>query len=297
MLCALVFVVYNNLCLLILLLESFISDYLKGTCMPDDVLVKYFEENLTKGYSKEQIIAFLKQQGYDEQSVQDVAKFVAASKTVPHQGASGERLAFEEQGNFFSRNFMVWRASLTIIKREKSMLFFPLLAALFSLGLIVAMLFPLIISAVLDGVISPEAKLLSNTIVFIIYLGLSFIATFFNVCVVYVASHELLGKKAGFSSALSFAFSRLHLIFLWSLVSATVGMLLYLIEQFAQKLPLVGRVIVIILEKIMGLMWSLISLFVVPSLVIDGVGPFAALKKSVQVLKKTWGESFMVILA
>jgi len=72
------------------------------------------------------------------------------------------------------------------------------------------------------------------------YLGLSFIATFFNVCVVYTTKTRFEGGDATFFDSIKFALSKLHLIFAWSLVSATVGLLLHALDQVAQRAGLVG---------------------------------------------------------
>jgi hypothetical protein len=43
----------------------------------------------------------------------------------------------------------------------------------------------------------------------------------------------------------------------------------------------------------LGMAWSIATIFVVPGLVYYNLGPFAAVKRSVEVLKKTWGESLV----
>jgi hypothetical protein len=47
---------------------------------------------------------------------------------------------------------------------------------------------------------------------------------------------------------------------------------------------------------ILGMAWSIVTIFVVPVLVYEGLGPIEALKKSTQVIKKTWGESLIKVL-
>ncbi|MEM2131504.1 MAG: DUF6159 family protein, partial [Candidatus Woesearchaeota archaeon] len=42
-----------------------------------------------------------------------------------------------------------------------------------------------------------------------------------------------------------------------------------------------------------GTAWSIVSIFVVPAIVFDNVGPFQAIKNSVHAIKKTWGESLI----
>ncbi len=44
---------------------------------------------------------------------------------------------------------------------------------------------------------------------------------------------------------------------------------------------------------LVGVAWSVATYFIVPVLVAERVGPFAALKRSGQVLRKTWGEALV----
>ena len=39
--------------------------------------------------------------------------------------------------------------------------------------------------------------------------------------------------------------------------------------------------------------WSIVTIFVVPVLVYEGLGPVDSIKKSVEVIKRTWGESLI----
>ena len=72
-------------------------------------------------------------------------------------------------------------------------------------------------------------------ILFLTYLGLAFIATFFNVCVVYTTKKRFEGGNATFGESVEFAFSKIHLIFAWSLVAATVGLLLRILDNIADN--------------------------------------------------------------
>ena len=92
---------------------------------------------------------------------------------------------------------------------------------------------------------------------------------------------------------IKFAFSRIYLIFLWSLLAATVGLILRIIEQTAERVKGIGGLIIHYVNSLLGLMWSIITIFVVPSMVYKNLGPIDAIKNSVSVLKKTWGESLI----
>jgi hypothetical protein len=66
-------------------------------------------------------------------------------------------------------------------------------------------------------------------------------------------------------------------------VSATVGLLLKAIENAHEK---VGQII----SAVLGTAWTVMTVFVVPVLVVERVGPFKAIQRSVSLLKKAWGE-------
>ena len=119
------------------------------------------------------------------------------------------------------------------------------------------------------------------------------IVTFFNVCVVYTAKKRFEGGNATFGESINCAVSRINLIFLWSAVSATVGIILRLIDEMAERAGRSGQILLYITRSILGMVWSIVTIFVIPGMVYYNLSPFDAIKKSFAVLKKTWGESLI----
>lgn len=194
--------------------------------------------------------------------------------------------------NVFQRSWEVTKLSFSVINKDKELIMFPLLSGFFSLIFIILMIFPFLFSVLFKGT-AFETGYLFYLSVFVIYFGLAFIATFFNVCVVYTTKIRFEGGNATFMDSIKFAFSKAYLIFLWSLVSASVGLLLRLLEQLAEKFGKTGEMIMNILISLLGMAWSIVTLFVIPSLVYDNLTPGKAIKKSAATLKKTWGESLI----
>ena len=194
--------------------------------------------------------------------------------------------------NAFSRSWEITKLSFNVMKQDKELLLFPILSGFFSLLFLAVILFPSIISGLLKGSI-PEFGAVHIIPFFMAYFVLSFITVFFNVCVVYTTKTRFEGKNATFGESIKFATSKIHLIFMWSLVSASVGMILRLIDNMAQKSAAAGKIIFRIINAILGMMWSIITIFVVPAMVYNGLGPIDSIKKSVEVLKRTWGESLI----
>ncbi|HRU05899.1 MAG TPA: DUF6159 family protein [Candidatus Brocadiia bacterium] len=72
------------------------------------------------------------------------------------------------------------------------------------------------------------------------------------------------------------------------LFTGLVGLLIRTLEE---RIGLLGRWII----KLIGLAWSVASVFVVPIIVLgqEGTSPLRMLKTSAGTLKKTWGESLL----
>jgi hypothetical protein len=69
-------------------------------------------------------------------------------------------------------------------------------------------------------------------------------------------------------------------------VAATVGTIL---KQIENRVPLAGKFVV----SFIGMAWAVVTYMVVPILAAETLGPFAAVKRSASLLRKTWGESLV----
>ena len=118
---------------------------------------------------------------------------------------------------------------------------------------------------------------------FVFYLANYFVIVFFNVALVSAASSRLAGGHATINDGLEAAWQRKGKIFQWALLSATVGILLRMIEERTSGL---GR----LFGGLMGMAWTLASYFVVPVLAAEDVGPAEALQRSADLFRETWGE-------
>ncbi len=196
-------------------------------------------------------------------------------------------------GGIFSRSWNITKLTFNVIKKDKELLLFPLLGSIFSILFLIAMIVPTMLPSIMSGE-SPESYGTFNyVILFALYLGLSFIATFFNVCVVYTTKKRFEGGNATFGESINFASSKIQLIFLWSVLAATVGVILRIINNMARKSKGVGGIALAITTSLVGMAWSIGTIFVVPGMVYYGLGPIDAIKKSIETLKKTWGESLV----
>jgi hypothetical protein len=123
--------------------------------------------------------------------------------------------------------------------------------------------------------------------VVVLYLTSMFLATFFNVAFYHEIIKALAGGQVSLQAGLRFACSRLRAILLWSLFAGAVGLVIKTLED---RFGWVGRWVM----RLVGTVWSVASVFVIPVIVREGkANPFALLRSSAGALKKTWGESLV----
>jgi len=118
------------------------------------------------------------------------------------------------------------------------------------------------------------------------YLAVTFVVTFFAAALVAGALERFRGGDPSVSSSLSVAGSRIGPIFLWSMLTGTVGLVLQAIEQRA---GFIG----VIVTRAVGMAWQIVTWLAVPVIVDQGTGPFVSLKASAGLFKKTWGENLI----
>ncbi|MCV0428148.1 MAG: DUF6159 family protein [Roseibium sp.] len=113
-----------------------------------------------------------------------------------------------------------------------------------------------------------------------------FIMIFFNAGLLTCALIRFAGGDPTVMDGLRSSVRRLPQILVWALVTAIVGWILQIVES---RLKGLGKFFI----SLLGAGWAVATYFAVPILVVDGVGPVTAIKRSVQAIRKTWGEALM----
>jgi len=189
----------------------------------------------------------------------------------------------------FSYTWELMGASWGVLKQDKELLVFPLISGICCLLVAASFAVPIW----LTGSWQPPARdanvqrqVVYYGVLFLFYLCNFTVITFFNTAIIAGAIDRMSGGDPSVASCLDAAFSRLPLIFAWAFVSATVGLVLRMIEDRSEK---VGAFV----AGLLGMAWSIVSFLVIPILVAERKGPIDALKDSAILLKKTWGEQLI----
>lgn len=110
-----------------------------------------------------------------------------------------------------------------------------------------------------------------------------FIVMFFNAALIATAMERLRGRPATLSYGLSKAASHGPAILVWAIIAATVGLILNALRERTDGF--LGQIAL----SIAGGVWAYMTFFVVPVLIVEGLSPIGAIKRSGTLLKSTWG--------
>jgi len=189
----------------------------------------------------------------------------------------------------FSHTWSLMGASWEVLKKDKEILIFPLISGICCLLVMASFAIPLFAS---DNWRPPGEEAAAGELVeyygilFLFYFCNYFIIVFFNSAIIACAVIRMGGGDPTVGDGFRAAFSRIGLIVGWALVSATVGIILRIIEDRSKA---VGKFV----AGLLGLAWSVTSFLVVPILVVEKKGPITAVKDSAALLKKTWGQQII----
>ena len=180
-----------------------------------------------------------------------------------------------------SRSWHLVKASAGVLRSDKELLLFPVISAVASLLVAATFLLPMFGAGMLEG---DDVGPVTGVVLFLFYICQYFVIFFFNTALVGAAMIRLEGGDPTVSDGLRIAYSKIGAILGYAAIAATVGLILRSLQERAGFL---GRIVV----GLVGMAWTFATFLVVPILVSRDVGPVDALKESVALLKRTWGEN------
>jgi len=191
-----------------------------------------------------------------------------------------------------SRSWDFTKLSYGLLREHKHLTLFPVLSTAATFLVLASFILPLWQfglfeewSAAMDAESEQPQDAMMYLTAFLFYFCNYFVIVFFNTALCASVMEILERGSATVGFGLKFAMKRIHSTFGWALISAVIGMLLKAIERNQKA----GRFI----AAILGSAWTAMTYFVVPVIVMDGVGPIEAFKRSMRTLKSTWGTALM----
>ncbi len=184
------------------------------------------------------------------------------------------------------RSWSLMKSSWGVLRQDRELLLFPIASGVVTLVALAVMLVIWLGSGGFDRADGDSLSVLDLMLLYIAYFVVSTVVIFFNSALVAAANIRLQGGEPTLADGFRIALAHLPSILGWAAISATVGIILQLLRER-------GGAVGAIVSLIGNLAWSLITFLVVPVLVIEGIGPIDAIKRSGSLLRKTWGEQIV----
>jgi hypothetical protein len=190
-----------------------------------------------------------------------------------------------------------WQTSGTITSRAWSvvrgnpyMLAFPVIGAV--LG-VVALLVVGSAGLLATGFTSSDPQAANNPVGWLIAALAIYLAVLASMVAMagltFCANEELRGRDSSVGAGLSAALRRFPAIAGWAGIQTLVGWLLSAVRGNGSSDNVIVAIVRLIAAALLSVAWSLITFFVLPFIVLRGVGPIAAIKSSFALLRSTWG--------
>jgi hypothetical protein len=186
----------------------------------------------------------------------------------------------------FSHSWSLVKSSAAVLRADKELLVFPLLSAICCIIVAASFFIPAILGGLFAGIRGDQANPLMYVLLFAFYVVQYFVIIFFNSALIGAAMIRLDGGDPTVADGFRIATSKLPAILGYAVIAATVGVLLRALQERA---GFIGRFVI----GLIGLAWTVASFLVVPVLVSQDVGPIDAVKRSAELLRKTWGQNLI----
>ena len=167
------------------------------------------------------------------------------------------------------------RKSWTLLRSNRQLFRFPIYGALSALVVVVVAVGPGLY------LIDDGQHVAGGVLTAVGIYTTSFIGTYFGVGLAATADAIFHGRQVSFGDGMAVARERIGAIAGWAALSAAVGTLFAFLRQG-------GSLAEAIIGTVGAAAWSLITFLAVPVIAIEGLGPWATLKRSASLFKERW---------
>ncbi|MGJ4728438.1 DUF6159 family protein [Luteimonas sp. SDU101] len=181
----------------------------------------------------------------------------------------------------FSRSWDLVKASASVLRSDKELMLFPVISGIATLIVLATFLLPMFALRIFADGFGIGAAVFGFLFYFVQYS----VMIFFNCALVGAAMIRLEGGDPTLADGFNAAKAKIPAILGYAAIAATVGVLLQSLKNRDNNF------VVRLVGSGLGAAWTLATFLVVPVLVSRDIGPIDALRQSVSLLKRTWGEN------
>ena len=170
------------------------------------------------------------------------------------------------------------RGSLAVLRDHPKLLAFPLIGGVAGLVFIATLLGGAVVGT------GGESGPVLYAALFGIYVGSTFIASFFTAALMHATRETFHGEQPSVRRSMAAAWRHKWSLLAWAVVAAVVGVLIRALEESNE---LVAQVVAVFF----ALGWAVMTYFVVPVIVFEDTGLRGTFSRSGGLVKELWGES------
>ena len=204
------------------------------------------------------------------------------------------------RGNRIQNGVELTRQSWAALRANPQLLLFPVISLIGMIIVTILFFVPVSATGIFAALSEQNGRSSGNinqtlfTIVIFLYYFVTYtVIIFSNTALVGAALKLARGETATVQDGINIALSRMGKIFVYALISATIGMLARAVRNSGNNSRnLVGMIIANVVASIIQGAWNLVVFFAIPVLVVEDLGVMDSLKRSVGLFKQTWGEQF-----
>ncbi len=194
-----------------------------------------------------------------------------------------------------ARSWQLAKSSARVLASTPGLLILPIPGLVGAAGAAAAIYFGIVEPLGLQSIFSDQAsdqaesealKIEHGAVLFLFYVCTSFVLTFFNVALAAAALKAIRHQPGGVGAGIAAAAGKLWPILGFSAAVAFLG----LIRRFLSQR---GGVAGGIASGALGIAAGVATFLVTPVIASEEVGPFAAIRRSAELLRATWGENIV----
>lgn len=186
----------------------------------------------------------------------------------------------------FARSWELVKLCWMVLRQDRELVVFPVVSTISVLLVTASFVIPGFFTGFWQGISDDGASVGLYALIVLFYLVEYLVIVFFNAALVSAAIMRLKGGDPTLGDGLRGAWSHIGAILGYAAIAATVGLVLQVLRERA---GITG----VIVAALGGMAWNIITFLVIPVLIVEDIGPVAAMKRSAGLLKKTWGEQII----
>ncbi len=191
----------------------------------------------------------------------------------------------------FSDSWKLTKTSFRLIAEDRALLVFPVVGGLAILAVVALLILGWVFVAWPLGSgpngnsTTPSVVVVAVLLLLGAYFAMVFISVYCSAALIGAAMLKLSGQQPTAADGWRIARARLGRLLVWSLIAATVGVL---IQVVASRVRGVAGVLI---GAVGGVTWGVVTFFIIPVLVYENLGTWSALGRSARLFTSTFGRT------